>query len=111
MEQKQFGEHIPKSELVDGAYYVGVCRNSRIARWCAEKNMFFYWREKFGCIYREGLFCSEDFAGWDVFIPRKVTESTIEIPTEGDSPEFPGTIQQYRKWTSWAMDESMGRNT
>jgi len=38
---------LPKSELKDGAWYIGECRNSNLAQWDAARNVFVHWREKF----------------------------------------------------------------
>jgi len=41
--------------FVDGAYYRGVCRNARIARYVAAANRFVYMREKLGTVYPESI--------------------------------------------------------
>jgi hypothetical protein len=75
---------IKKSDLKDGAYYKGGCRNASVARWSAEKNGFFYWRHKFGDKYVESLLCPEDAVdGWDYFQPTELIEAPeVEIPIE-----------------------------
>ena len=37
---------IEKKEMEDGSYYLGVCRNSRIAQWNKNENCFYYMRKK-----------------------------------------------------------------
>ena len=60
---------IPKSELEDGAYYIGVCRNSNIAIWDSKKEKFFYIRRKFDKLFSEPICHPEDDDGYDLFIP------------------------------------------
>jgi hypothetical protein len=59
---------IPKSELVDGAYYAGHCRNASVARWDARTQQFYYIRHKFGDTFVEGINHPEDDDGFDLFI-------------------------------------------
>lgn len=59
--------YLKKEHLVKGNYYVGFCRNARIARWDGEK--FLHWREKFGRIFVEEIRHPEDEAYFDVFQP------------------------------------------
>lgn len=56
---------IEKKHLRKGAYYVGTCRNARIARWDGEK--FIYWRLKWGARFVETLKHREDDTVYDVF--------------------------------------------
>ena len=60
---------IDKSSLVDGAYYYGICRNARVARWDAEDGRFWYRRKKFDYEYIEPINCPEDDNGFDLFYP------------------------------------------
>lgn len=60
---------IPKVALVNGAYYAGVCRNAKVARWIASENVFIHWRKKFGSVFAEIISHPEDDTGFDVFIP------------------------------------------
>ncbi len=46
---------LPKDRLVHGRFYKGRCRNATVARWNADENCFYHWREKFGRIYIERI--------------------------------------------------------
>lgn len=61
--------HLPKSELKDGTYYEGSCRNSGIAAWDAEHQLFWYRRYKFGSFFTEDIRHPEDDNGFDLFYP------------------------------------------
>lgn len=41
---------LPMAELVDGAWYEGICRNATAARWSAADQRFHYLRYKWGDI-------------------------------------------------------------
>jgi hypothetical protein len=58
---------IPKSELVVGETYKGVCRNAEEAVW--KGDVFEYMRYKFGTTYPEEINHYEDDDGYDVFVP------------------------------------------
>lgn len=74
---------IPKSELIDGEYYYGHCRNASTARWDAAGNCFVYWRHKFHDKFLEDINHPEDDNGFDLFKPYElVTWGTDEIPLE-----------------------------
>lgn len=61
---------IPKSELIVGQTYLGVCRNAENAIWKGER--FEYYRNKFGSWYKEEINHFEDDDGYDVFVPMEV---------------------------------------
>ena len=61
---------IPKSELVAGMEYRGVCRNADTAVW--DGNKFVYSRYKFGSWYKEDINHFEDDDGYDVFVPMEI---------------------------------------
>ena len=69
---------IPKSKLEDGSYYIGVCRNSRVAIWDSKEERFYYLRRKFGKIFSEPICHPEDDDGYDLFIPYKKIEVDLE---------------------------------
>ena len=72
---------LPKTALVDGAYYVGRCRNATIARWSAERRCFFHWRKKFDRIFVEEIKHPLDEEHYDVFRVVRVLEAPkFEIP-------------------------------
>lgn len=62
---------IPKSELVVGQTYNGVCRNASKAVW-KENGTFEYIRYKFGSAFPEEINHYEDDDGYDVFVPIKI---------------------------------------
>lgn len=72
---------ITKQQLEHGAYYAGHCRNATEARWDANRQLFFYWRYKFGQTFKEEICHPEDEQRYDVFIPEhKLIDHTKEIP-------------------------------
>lgn len=72
---------LAKSELVDGAYYVGRCRNATIARWSAEHGSFFHWRIKFTQVFVEDIKHPVDEHYFDVFrAVRVLIDPKFEIP-------------------------------
>ena len=72
---------LPKAELVDGAYYVGRCRNATIARWSAAHDCFFHWRIKFDRVFMEDIRHPADETYFDVFRPVRVLAAPkFEIP-------------------------------
>lgn len=71
--------------FVDGAYYHGICRNARCARYIAEINGFIYMREKFGSVFPESISHAENDNGFDLFKPYGVLENPpfeIAIPLD-----------------------------
>jgi hypothetical protein len=84
---------LPKDQLKHGAYYKGRCRNASVARWNAEQNCFFHWREKFGHIYIETIKYPTDEMEpwWDVFdIAEELPNPKVETPFD-ENAEFGGT--------------------
>lgn len=74
---------IAKSELKDGAYYRGECRNaiSSLARWDGKRQCFWYMRSKWGEIFLEAIPHPEDEKTYDVFrVKEKVTSPEFVIP-------------------------------
>lgn len=61
---------IPKKDLIHGQCYLGEHRNATIARWNAEKNVFEYWRHKFG-VFLDVCNHFEDDDGYALFVPIK----------------------------------------
>ena len=60
---------ISKSDLLHCRYYLGVCRNSHVAKWDRKKEKFFIIRTKFDKVFAEEINHPEDDEGWDLFIP------------------------------------------
>lgn len=58
---------IAKKDLVIGAKYNGICRNSYEAVWNGQ--VFEYKRYKFGFFYDDVINHYEDDDGYDVFVP------------------------------------------
>jgi hypothetical protein len=74
---------IAKSELVHGFYYLGYCRNARIARWNAERNVFIYRRNIAGNTILEEINHPEDTNEHDVFVPELLCDApTKSIPLD-----------------------------
>lgn len=72
---------LPKSELQDGVWYEGSCRNSKQARWNASKNCFEYVRTKFTFKFVEEINHPADFTGFDVFFAqRAIADSEVTEP-------------------------------
>jgi hypothetical protein len=67
--------------FVDGAYYHGICRNARVARYVAATNRFVYMRQKFGSVFPEGIGHAENDNGFDLFKPFGLLEAPpFDIP-------------------------------
>ena len=64
---------LPKDRLVHGRYYKGRCRNATIARWNADGQCFYYWRQKFDRIFIETIKypTDEEEPWWDVLMSLK----------------------------------------
>ena len=58
---------IRMSDLVDGKYYGGDCRNASVAKWNATKQCFTYMRSKFGDVFPEDINPPELDDGFDLF--------------------------------------------
>ena len=72
-----------RTPFVDGAYYYGLCRNARVARYVAASDRFVYMREKFGSVFPEGIGHTENDNGFDLFQPYGVLENPpFEIPVD-----------------------------
>lgn len=72
------------SELKDGVYYFGKCRNAYVARWDAKREKFTYIREKFGDRFPEDIRPPEFDNGYDLFIAvcEVVPEEQEKIPED-----------------------------
>ena len=66
---------IRKDDLVDGAYYFGVCRNADVAQWDAKRNCFWYMRHKFGHVCSESINHISDDNGYDLFVPFQMIDN------------------------------------
>ena len=67
---------IPKKDLIDNGYYIGRCRNGKVAQWDAETEKFTYMRTKFKYTFPETIEHFEDNTLFDLFVPIK--EATEE---------------------------------
>ena len=77
---------VAKSELQDGKYYRGECRNAiaDLARWDEAKNEFYYLRSKFGDTFVEATSHPQDEDHYDVFCVYALVETPeFSIPEEG----------------------------
>lgn len=61
----RYSEPMAKDTLVKGEYYIGICRNARIARWDGER--FWHWRLKWGQHFIECIRHRDDDTAFDVF--------------------------------------------
>jgi hypothetical protein len=72
---------LAKADLKHGEYYKGRCRNATVARWNAEADCFFHWREKLGRIYIQTIKYPTDEPRFDVFFPvSNLDDPKFEIP-------------------------------
>jgi hypothetical protein len=65
---------IRHSDLKDGVFYYGRCRNAvqDVAIWVAELNVFVYQRQKFGSFFLEDICHPEQDNGFDLFTPEDI---------------------------------------
>lgn len=77
-------DFVRKSDLVDGAYYYGICRNSFCAKWSAKNQEFTYMRTKFKDRFPETIKHPEDDKNHDVFVPLYRCYPTNEDLVTGD---------------------------
>jgi len=72
-----------RTPFADGAYYFGLCRNARVARYVAASDRFVYMREKFDSVFPEGIGHAENDNGFDLFRPYGImNEPPFEIPAD-----------------------------
>ena len=81
---------VAKSDLKDGAWYVGECRNANLAQWDAKRGVFVHWRQKFEKLFPETIKHPEDDDGFDVF-----------WAVEKAYPVLRGDDLRGRDWNSW----------
>ena len=94
---------LPRDQLRHGVYYRGRCRNALIARWDAERRVFWHWRVKFNDIFLEKIKHPIDEPRFDVF---RVVEEwpnrnfEIPIPLEDDFPKdvFTGNVADLNEY-------------
>jgi len=67
---------IKKENLIDGAFYFGLCRNASIAKWDTKENVFWYLRFKFNTKFFEKINHISDDDGYDLFLPTKMYKET-----------------------------------
>lgn len=60
---------IPKKDLKDNYFYIGVCRNANVAKWSLKNNCFYYIRNKWNNFFLEKINHPEDDDGFDLFLP------------------------------------------
>lgn len=78
--------YLSKDSLIAGEYYIGFCRNARIARW--DGTQFWHWRQKFSSRFVESIKHPDDEPFFDVFQPVSMVDSfTVkEIPFGHETP-------------------------
>jgi hypothetical protein len=69
---------LKRTELKDGRYYLGYCRNAVVAQWDQGSKRFFHVRTKFGSRFIESIPHPEDDGGYDIFVPVKRVRPTEE---------------------------------
>lgn len=67
---------IAKRDLKNNRYYLGYCRNVKVAQWIAEKEVFIYIRNKFNQYFIEEISHPDDDKLFDVFCPIRLLELT-----------------------------------
>jgi hypothetical protein len=60
---------LAKTDLKDGAWYLGACRNAVLAQWDEKRNGFIYIRHKWTARFPETILHPTDDVGWDCFWP------------------------------------------
>jgi hypothetical protein len=84
---------IPKSDLIDGAYYKGRCRNATVARWDGRRELFMHWRTKFGSTFLETIKHPEDETRFDVFVPEcRLEPSSVGAPIPFDDHDYQQSV-------------------
>jgi len=68
---------VRKEDLQHGAYYLGSCKHSAVARWHATDRLFFYVTRRFGGEAEEGIPHPADDCGEDVFVALTTTNPTL----------------------------------
>lgn len=63
---------IPKKDLIDGQVYIGEHRRCQLAKWNKDKNVFEYWRYKFGTTFIDRCNHFQDDDGFALFVPIKI---------------------------------------
>jgi hypothetical protein len=77
---------LPKDRLVHGHYYKGRCRNATIARWSAEEQCFYHWRQKFDAVFVEKIPHPADEPLFDVFrVVEELPPPKFEIPFDQEA--------------------------
>ncbi len=101
---------LSKASLVDGAYYIGRCRNATIARWSAAHQSFFHWRKKFDRIFVEEIKHPVDDDHFDVFrVVRELADPKFEIPIDTKA-SFTGRVEDLGEYDHelWRSPASSG---
>jgi len=80
VEKYYAGGVIRRSDLKDGVWYVGMCRNASCAVWDAEKGCFWYIRFKFDARFAESINHIADDNGFDLFVPMfEVNDGVVSV--------------------------------
>jgi hypothetical protein len=77
----------PKDRLVHGTNYKGRCRNATIARWDAEREVFWHWQQMLGRIFLQTIRSPSDetIPELDVFdVVEELPDPKFEIPFDPD---------------------------
>ncbi len=104
------------SLLRNGVYYWGRCRNASVARWDADLEVFWYWREKAGKVFLESIRHpdQEEIPTMDVFrviseIPDGFNKFIIPLSTKEDikltAPECVKDLKDLQEHNEWVWSE------
>jgi len=86
---------IRHSDLKDGVFYYGRCRNAvqDVAIWLAEFDVFVYQRMKFGSYFLESIHHPEQDDGFDLFTPEDLGH-----PDENLKAFFDEKLEAHKTW-------------
>lgn len=89
---------IRHSDLKDGIFYYGRCRNAvqDVAMWFAEMNVFVYQRVKWGSPFLESICHPEQDNGFDLFTPEDLgfPDDTLIAYFEKHLEEFKAALRK-----------------
>jgi hypothetical protein len=64
---RNYDAGLKKADLIDRAYYRGICRHATEARWDGVRQRFYHWRTKLGSTFVEEIAHNEDEKNFEVF--------------------------------------------
>jgi hypothetical protein len=98
---------IRHSDLKDGVFYYGRCRNAvqDVAIWCAELNVFVYQRQKFGSLFLEDICHPEQDNGFDLFTPEDLGHPDEKLKAFFDEHLEPHRVFTRELHAKWKANE------